>query len=73
MHRFDIPVYSSRVHFSDACRVISYNAVLRAYKNDSRLSEHMEMLNIKGGSVGKLEERIEQSLAEKIRYAPYNF
>lgn len=67
MHRFDIPVYSGRVHFSDACRVISYNAVIRAYKNDSRLSEHNELI-MKGGSVGKIEERIEHSLAEKIRY-----
>lgn len=37
MLMFNVPVYFNKIHFSDVCKVISYNAVIRVYKPKEEL------------------------------------
>jgi len=63
MRRFDIPVYNCKVHFSDACKLISYNAVIKKYKSDPRGDNDAQSPEIKIIS----DEKLEDSLREKLK------
>lgn len=61
MRRYNIPVYSNRIHFSDACRSISFNAVIKAYKSGVRAQKPENELDF------KMDDKIEEALREKLK------
>jgi len=69
MRKFDVPVYASKVHFSDACRIISYNAVLKTYKNEPKDEDNPQSMKFENYDPNvKSEERIEEQIKEKLKY-----
>lgn len=62
MGRFDIPVYNCKVHFSDVCKIISYNAVIKIYKTDPKGESEAHSPEIKVS-----DEKLEEQLREKLK------